>query len=120
MGRLDGVKHFVFTSADRGGDVVSDTNRTPVAHIATKYRIEIYLKGRTHGTSMAWTILRPVTFMDNLLPNFNGKGFAAMWETVGKKPVQLVAASDIGHFGAAALLQPEIYSGKAIGIAGTS
>jgi uncharacterized protein YbjT (DUF2867 family) len=113
-----GVKHFVFTSADRGGDIVSDTNPTPVAHIATKYRIEIYLKGRTTGSSMAWTILRPVTFMDNLLPNFNGKGFAAMWETVGKKPVQLVAASDIGHFGAVALLHPEMYSGKCIGIAG--
>jgi uncharacterized protein YbjT (DUF2867 family) len=113
-----GVKHFVFTSADRGGDVTSDTNPTPVAHIATKHHIEIYLKGRTVGSSMTWTILRPVTFMDNLLPNFNGKGFAAMWETVGKKPVQLVAASDIGHFGAMALLQPEKYSGKAIGIAG--
>jgi uncharacterized protein YbjT (DUF2867 family) len=113
-----GVKHLVFTSADRGGEVVSDTNPTPVAHIATKYRIERYLKEKTQGTSMAWTILRPTTFMDNMSPDFNGKAFEAMWRQVGKKPVQLVAARDIGHFGAMALLQPEKYSGKAIGIAG--
>jgi hypothetical protein len=67
---------------------------------------------------MAWTILRPVTFMDNLTPDFEGKGFAAMWRQVGAKPVQIVAANDIGHFAANAFLQPEKYSGKAIGIAG--
>lgn len=113
-----GVKHFVFTSADRGGEGISDTNPTPVGHIATKYRIELYLKEKTKGTPMAWTILRPTTFMDNMHPDFNGKAFEAMWRQVGTKPVQLVAASDIGHFGALALLHPEKYSGKAIGIAG--
>jgi len=113
-----GVTHFVFTSADRGGDILSDTNPTPVPHIATKYHIEVYLKEKTKGTNMKWTILRPVTFMDNLTPNFEGKGFAAMWNQVGKKPVQLVAAKDIGYFAAKALLQPEKYSGRAIGIAG--
>ena len=112
------MTHFVFTSADRGGDVVSETNATPVAHIATKYHIEQYLKQKTAGTGMAWTILRPVTFMDNLTPDFAGKGFAAMWRQVGSKAVQLVAASDIGHFAASALLQPERYAGKAVGIAG--
>lgn len=113
-----GVSHFVFTSADRGGDVLSETNPTPVAHIATKYRIEQYLKSRAIGSSMQWTILRPVTFMDNLTPDFAGKGFAAMWNQVGEKPVQLVAAEDIGHFAAVALLDPEKYAGKAVGIAG--
>lgn len=113
-----GVKHFVFTSADRGGDGVSDNNPTPVPHIATKYRIEQYLRQATQGTQMAWTFLRPVTFMDNLTPDFQGKGFAAMWNQVGKKPVQLVAAADIGHFAARALLSPEEYAGRAVGIAG--
>jgi uncharacterized protein YbjT (DUF2867 family) len=113
-----GVKHFFFTSADRGGDILSETNPTPVPHIATKYRIEQYLKQKAQGTPMAWTILRPVTFMDNLTPDFQGKGFAAMWRQVGAKPVQIVAANDIGHFAANAFLQPEKYSGKAIGIAG--
>ncbi|KAH8647049.1 hypothetical protein BGZ60DRAFT_424018 [Tricladium varicosporioides] len=115
-----GVKHFVFTSADRGGDIVSDTNPTPVAHIATKHHIELYLKEKCQGTSMAWTILRPVTFMDNLTPDFAGKGFAAMWRQVGSRPVQIVAASDIGAFAAKALLDPEKYQGRSIGIAGDS
>ncbi|CZT04870.1 hypothetical protein WAI453_007621 [Rhynchosporium graminicola] len=112
------VKHFVFTSADRGGEKVSDTNPTPVPHIATKYRIELHLRGMAEGTDMKWTILRPVTFMDNLTPDFLGKGFTAMWNQVGKKPVQIVAASDIGHFAAKALLNREKHAGKKIGIAG--
>lgn len=113
-----GVKHFVFTSADRGGAVLSDNNPTPVAHIATKHHIELYLKEKTTGTSMKWTILRPVTFMDNMTNNFNGKAFEAMWKQVGSKPVQLVAAADIGAFAAKAFLAPEKYAGRCIGIAG--
>jgi len=69
---------------------------------------------------MKWTILRPVTFMDNLTPDFAGKGFAAMWRQVGAKPIQLVAASDIGAFGAKALLEPERFVGQSVGIAGDS
>jgi uncharacterized protein YbjT (DUF2867 family) len=114
----NGVKHFVFTSADRGGDVASDRNPTPVAHIATKFRIEQYLKEKSAGTSMVWTILRPVTFMDNLTPDFPGKGFAAMWKQVGARRIQVVAANDIGAFAAKALLEPERFAGRAIGIAG--
>lgn len=112
------VKHFVFTSADRGGEKVSDTNATPVPHIATKHRIELHLRGMAEGTDMKWTILRPVTFMDNLTPDFTGKGFTAMWNQVGEKPVQLVAASDIGYFAATTLLNRDKYAGKKIGIAG--
>jgi uncharacterized protein YbjT (DUF2867 family) len=113
-----GVTHFVFTSADRGGEVKSDTNPTPVAHLATKHRIELYLRGMTEGTPLKWTILRPVTFMENLTHDFGGKGFAAMWNQVGKKPVQIVAATDIGFFAAKALLNPDEFVGKKIGIAG--
>jgi uncharacterized protein YbjT (DUF2867 family) len=112
------VACFVFASADRGGDKLSDSNPTPVPHIATKHRIELYLKEKALGTNMLWTILRPVTFMDNLTPDFAGKGFAAMWNQVGSKPIQVVAASDIGYFAARALLAPDLYAGKAVGIAG--
>ncbi len=41
-----------------------------------------------------------------------------MWHGVGKKPVQMVATSDIGFFAAKALLAPEEWAGKSIGIAG--
>ncbi len=67
---------------------------------------------------MSWTILRPTTFMDNLTPTFEGKVFATLWKGVGSTPVQLVAAADIGHFAAAALLSPATYSGRSVGIAG--
>ncbi|KAG9236758.1 putative NmrA-like family domain-containing protein 1 [Amylocarpus encephaloides] len=113
-----GVQHFVFTSADRGGEVASDRNPTPVPHIATKFHIEQHLKTVTAGSDMKWTILRPVTFMDNLTPDFAGKGFAAMWRQVGARKIQLVAASDIGLFAAKALLHPGEYEGRSIGIAG--
>ncbi|KAK0111907.1 hypothetical protein ONS96_001174 [Cadophora gregata f. sp. sojae] len=46
----NGVSHFVFTSVDRGGDVVSDTNPTEIHHFATKHRIEQYLKKRIRET----------------------------------------------------------------------
>lgn len=114
----NGVKHFVFTSADRGGEGVSDETPTDVPHIATKHRIEEYLKKATAGTDMTWTFLRPVTFMENLTPDFVGKGFGAMWNQVGSRPIQLVAAKDIGYFGAAALLEPDRFRGRAVGIAG--
>jgi uncharacterized protein YbjT (DUF2867 family) len=114
----NGVKHFVFSSADRGGEKVSDMMPTPVPYIASKYRIEEYLKKAAAGTQMTWTMLRPVTFMENQTPDFVGKGFAAMWSQVGEKPVQLMAVKDIGYFGARALLEPEEWSGKVVGIAG--
>jgi uncharacterized protein YbjT (DUF2867 family) len=112
------VSHFVFTSADRGGETVSDRNPTPVPHIATKYRIETYIREKAQGTNTAWTFLRPVTFFDNLTNDFNGKGFSSMWQGVGQKPVQMVATSDIGFFAANSLLAPDEWSGKSIGIAG--
>jgi nucleoside-diphosphate-sugar epimerase len=93
-----GVKYFVFSSADRGGEDVSDVTPTNVPHIASKYHIEEYLKKAAAGTQMTWTMLRPVTFMENLTPDFAGKGFAAMWNQVGERPVQLVAVSDVGFF----------------------
>lgn len=67
---------------------------------------------------MGWTILRPVTFMENLTPDFAGKGFAAMWKQVGEKRIQVVAAGDIGVFAAKALLEPERFKGRCVGIAG--
>ena len=54
---IHGVSHFVFTSADRGGAELSETTPTNVPHIATKYHIEKYLKERTAGTQMGWTVL---------------------------------------------------------------
>ena len=113
-----GVKHLVFTSVDRGGAEVSEINSTEIPHFKSKYNAEEYLKAKCAESHMTWTILRPAGFMDNLMPNFIGKGFAAIWAQIGEKPLQLVSVKDIGHFGAIALLQPEEYAGRAIGLAG--
>lgn len=67
---------------------------------------------------MTWTILRPVSFMDNLAPGFIGKAFAGMWAQVGEKPLQLVSTQDIGRFSAGALLNPGECEGGAIRLAG--
>lgn len=116
------VKHFVFTSVDRGGAGKSEDNPTVIDHFASKHRIEKYLKEKNEaaGSKMDITILRPVCFMDNLTPDFMGKGFASMWKGVGEKPLQMISVHDIGVFGARAFRDPEAYKGRALTLAGDS
>lgn len=52
-----GVKHFVYSSVERGGDEKSWNNKTPIPHFQTKYEIEQHLRDNAGG--MGWTILRP-------------------------------------------------------------
>jgi len=117
-----GVKHFVYTSVDRGGNEKSWDNPTNVPHFISKHRIEHHLRDSTAkqgDDAMSWTVLRPVAFMDNITPGFSMKVFMAAWrQSLGTKPLQMVAVSDIGYFGAQAFLYPERYNRKAIGIAG--
>lgn len=48
-----------------------------------------------------------------------GKAFATMWKVgVKEKPLQFIALSDIGHFGAQAFIHPDEYKGQGIGLAG--
>lgn len=113
-----GVEVFVFSSVDRGGER-SDTNETNIPHFASKHRIEQYLKEKTeNGTKMPYTILRPVAFMDNLTPDFMGKGFTAMVNGLGAKPLQLISTRDIGLFAARAFNNPAAYKNRSIALAG--
>lgn len=114
-----GVKHFVFSSVDRGG-VESDSSPTPVPHFISKHNIEKHLKESAKGTGMTYTILRPTAFMENLTPNLFGRVFAAMWMGMGSKPLQLVATKDIGVFAALAFkgCKEDTYKNQAIGLAG--
>jgi len=110
------VSHIVFTSVDRG----REQSPTEIEHFASKHRIEEYLKEKTAGTHTGWTILRPVAFMDNMVPGFQGKVFAPMWGAAlgNDKPLQLISVHDIGVFAARAFQDPEHYKGRAIGLAG--
>jgi len=48
-----------------------------------------------------------------------GKVFMTLWKVALKeKRLQLIALSDIGHFGAQAFIHPEEYKGQSIGLAG--
>lgn len=134
MGLIDaaiahGVKHFVQSTGDRGGATNSETDPTNVPHFQTKFHIEKYLIKQAAASSssasavegMTYTILRPVSFMDNVTPDLHGKGFAAMWHCVGpSKPLQLISAHDIGVFAAQAIQSPLCppYHNAALSIAG--
>lgn len=115
-----GVSHFVYSSVERGGDEKSWTNQTPIPHFQTKYHIEHHLRDSAANTSMGWTILRPVAFMDNLVPGFPTKVFlTALRDTVGEtKQMQYVATSDIGWFAAEAFQHPKEWNQRALGLAG--
>ncbi|KAI0392933.1 hypothetical protein F5Y17DRAFT_459378 [Xylariaceae sp. FL0594] len=117
----NGVQHFVYSSVERGGDVESWENKTPIPHFQAKYHIEHYLQRRvaeTKGT-MGWTILRPVAFMDNIAPGFPTKVFlTALRNWLGDKRVQWVSVRDIGLFAAAAFADPDAWNLRAVGLAG--
>lgn len=116
-----GVSHFVYSSVERGGDERSWNNPTPVPHFITKHKIEHYLRDSTasNQSSMGWTILRPVIFMDNMAPGFFGKVFLTMIRDIMKeKPLQWIATKDIGFFAAEAFHNASAWNKKAIGLAG--
>lgn len=117
-----GVKHFVYSSVDRGGNDKSFETETPIPHFQTKYHIEKHLleKAGKKGENMGWTILRPVAFMDNLEPGVPTKVFlAAMRDTLGpNKNMQWVSIDDIGLFAAKAFRDPQAWNARAEGLAG--
>ncbi|KAI0430489.1 hypothetical protein F5Y09DRAFT_355996 [Xylaria sp. FL1042] len=118
-----GVKHFVYSSVERGGDDASWNNPTPIPHFRTKYEIEHHLRDTTAtgkpGENMSWTILRPVAFMDNLTPGFSTQVFmAALRNWLGNRPMQWVATKDIGAFATLAFTDPKKWDRKAVGLAG--
>lgn len=104
-----GVRHFVYSSGDRGGPEESAVNPTGVQNFAAKYHIEKHLEARAafSAQGMTYTILRPVTFFENLTTDRHGLGFARMWEQLGDKKLQLVSTADIGWFAAKSFLGPE-------------
>jgi uncharacterized protein YbjT (DUF2867 family) len=114
------VKYFVYTSGDRHGKD-SEHDDTPVPHLASKARLERYLKAKVdegHG-QMQYTILRPVFFMENIADDFVGKTTLTAWKLrVGANKLQVVSTIDVGVFAAKAFANPEKYSGKAISLAG--
>jgi len=104
------VQHFVYTSV--GG---AERN-TGIPHFESKWQIEQHI--RTLG--LPATIVRPVAFMDNynwsrpMILNGTFQGFGLRDD----KPLQIIAADDIGGIVAAIFDNPQTYIGKALEIAG--
>ena len=106
-----GVSHLVYASAD---GVERDSGLT---HYESKLRIERHIR----DLGLAATILRPVSFMENLAVGAFGRGMVlGMFRTAlgNGKRIQLVATADVGWFAARALEEPEKYAGREIAIAG--
>ncbi|OIW22756.1 NAD(P)-binding protein [Coniochaeta ligniaria NRRL 30616] len=116
-----GVRRFVYSSGDRGGPERSAVDPTDVRNFAAKFRVEKHLEAaaaRESERGMTFSILRPVTFFENLGGDLHGRGFARMWEQMGDKKLQFVSTADIGWFAAQRFLDPERYRNDAVTLVG--
>lgn len=111
----EGVKHYVYTS------VAGADGKTGLAHFDNKWRIEETVRALGFPS---YTILKPVTFMDN----FTSDQFIKMQfpelpqgrlatSMTPQTKLQLIAADDIGKFGLLAFEQAEKMNGLTLDIA---
>ena len=97
----------------------SDSIITEVPHYMRKTNIEKYIREKSEGTRMTWTILRPVAFKEDFDLGFAGKILPTPWK-VGLSPttkLQLIATADIGYFDAQGSLRPKEFSRRVISLA---
>ncbi|KAJ6549288.1 nucleoside-diphosphate-sugar epimerase family protein [Mycena vulgaris] len=112
-----GVKHFVYASVNFGG--APDTD---VAHFESKRLGEEYLK--TKHPKLPVTVLRPVTFMDELVAGDPQSATARLVKIIfltqlkSTARLQFIACSDIGGVAALVLQNPERYVGQVLDLAG--
>lgn len=104
-----GVRHFVYSN-------MASTNLDADMPLApSKAAIEEHLK----GSGLAFTILRPVSFMENFDLSreeiMEGKLRVPL---PPNRKLQMIAADDVGAFAALAFENPSEYVGKALDIAG--
>ena len=104
-----GVQHLVYTSScgakePNRGVSYWDAKREVIAHI------------RENG--VPYTILRPVSFMENYVADRNGLANGVVRGLLTPaKTLQVISGHDIGAYAAAAFNNPEKYNGQEIDIA---
>jgi uncharacterized protein YbjT (DUF2867 family) len=105
-----GIKHFVMTS------VANADQHTGIPHFDSKYMVEEALA----MSGMSYTIIAPVSFMDNMLGEMSLAGLKAgrinSFVDVDT-PQQSIAVSDIGEMAAAMFARGEEVFGKRVDIA---
>ncbi|MBS1536733.1 MAG: NmrA/HSCARG family protein [Bacteroidetes bacterium] len=108
-----GVQHFVYTSVD-GAE-----RKSGVPHFDSKGIIEEHIA----SLGLKATILRPVFFMENFTSWFSPQegtdgSLSFMMGLPEGRPLQMIAADDIGAYVAIAFNNPEKYIGKSLALAG--
>jgi uncharacterized protein YbjT (DUF2867 family) len=106
-----GVEHYVYSSV---GGAERDSK---VPHFESKWAIENHLR----GLSLPLTVVRPVYFFENfagwsLQPS--GDGYTMGMPLSPDRPLQAVAADDIGAFVALAFADPAAWVGREFELAG--
>ncbi|MEC4674968.1 MAG: NmrA/HSCARG family protein [Nitrospirota bacterium] len=104
------VPHLVYSS------VGSAHRNTGIPHFESKWKVEEHIR----QLGIPATILRPTFFMDNfatLMREGILQGNLTVPMHVEHK-LQMVAVTDIGAFGAAALIRPKEFIGKGLELAG--
>jgi uncharacterized protein YbjT (DUF2867 family) len=107
-----GVEHFVFSSVG-GAD-----RQSGVGHFETKAEIENHIR----KLGLPATIIRPVGFMENYyIPPLEKQLVKGRLLTPirAEKPLQTIAADDIGQFIALAFAQPDRFIGLELEVAGS-
>ncbi|KAF8217440.1 nucleoside-diphosphate-sugar epimerase family protein [Mycena galopus ATCC 62051] len=113
------VKHFVYASVNFGG---AQDDKTYVPHFESKRLAEEHLKAK--HPALPRTILRPVTFMDQLVVGDPDSAVARLTKILfltQLKPttrLQFIACSDIGGVAALVLQNPDRYIGQDVDLAG--
>ncbi len=106
-----GIKHLVYSSV--GG---AERN-SGVPHFESKWHVEQHIR----SIDLPHSIVRPTTFMTNLMESPLAMRFVAMSMSRGMnvvKPLQMIAVEDIGKWVAHMFEHPDLYLGKAVEIAG--
>ncbi len=106
-----GVQHFVYSSV---GGAERDSG---IPHFESKWHVEEHIR----KLGIPYSIVRPTTFMTNLMEQPAAMRFIALSMskgTIATKPLQMIAVEDIGRWVAHMFLNPKDYLGKAVEIAG--
>jgi uncharacterized protein YbjT (DUF2867 family) len=109
VAREQGVQHFVYTS------VGSAHRRTGIPHFDNKWRVEETVRSLRFPSHV---IMRPVFFMENLVSPWFLNGDAVVSALDPATRLQMIAAADVGKFGAYAFEHAAKMNGKEVDLAG--
>ncbi len=109
LAREGGVQRFVYAS------VGSAHKATGIPHFDNKFRVEQTIKALGFPS---YAIIRPVFFMENLLSPWSLAGDKLAFGLSPHKKLQMIAADDIGKFGAKAFVDAEQMKNAELDIAG--